>query len=58
MGVEKWGLVSTNAMKPEIKEKVLPNLGWTYEAQRGRGGGAGFVKTGSGVLKPAAYRRP
>ena len=45
-------------MTVSIKERVLPNLGWTYEAQRGRGGGTTFVKTGSGVLKPAAYRRP
>jgi hypothetical protein len=58
MGVEKWGLVSTNVMTPNIKERVLPNLGWTYEAQRGRGGGARFIKTGSGVLKPMAHRRP
>jgi hypothetical protein len=57
MGVEKWGLVSTNVMTPKIKERVLPNLGWTYEAQRGRGGGARFVKTGGGELKPVAYRR-
>jgi hypothetical protein len=58
MGVEKWSLVSTNAMTPEIKERVLANLGWTYKAHRGRGGGARFANTGSGVLKSVAYRRP
>jgi hypothetical protein len=54
MGVEKWGLVSTNALTPNIKGRVLPNLGWTYEARKGRGGGARFIKTGSGALN----RRP
>ena len=59
MGVEKWSALSTNVMATtNINERVLPNLGWTYEAQRGRGGGSRFVKTGSGVLKPVAYRRP
>jgi hypothetical protein len=58
MGVERWGLLSTNVLTPKIKERVLPNLGWTYEAQRGRGGGARFVKTGSGVLNPMAHTRP
>ena len=58
MGVERWGLVSTNVMTAKVKERVLPNLGWTYEAPRGRGGGARFIKTEIGVLKPAAYGRP
>jgi hypothetical protein len=59
MGVEKWSALSTNVMATtNINERVLPNLGWTYEAIRGRGGGSRFVKTGSGVLKPVAYRRP
>jgi hypothetical protein len=58
MGVEKWGLLSTNVMTTTVKERVLPNLGWTYVAPRGRGGGARFVKTGSGFLKPGAYRPP
>ena len=34
MGVEKWSALSTNAMTPNIKERVLPNLGWTYEPIR------------------------
>ena len=58
MGVERWGLVSTNVLTPKIKERVLPNLGWTYEAPRGRGGGARFLKTRSGFLRPGAYRSP
>ena len=58
MGAERWGLVSTNVMTPKIKERVLANLGWTYVAPRGRGGGARFIKTESGALKPVAYRRP
>jgi hypothetical protein len=59
MGVEKWGLVSTNVMAmTNLKERVLPNLGWTYEARKGRGGGARFIQTGSGVLKLAIYRPP
>jgi hypothetical protein len=59
MGAKTWSALSTNVMATaNLKERVLPNLGWTYEAQRGRGGGTRFVKTGSGVLKPAAYRRP
>jgi hypothetical protein len=59
MGVKTWSALSTNVMATaNLKERVLPNLGWTYEAQRGRGGGTRFVKTGRGVLKPAAYRRP
>jgi hypothetical protein len=52
MGVEKWTALSTNVMTASIKERVLPNLGWTYKARKGRGGGARFVKAGSGVLKP------
>jgi hypothetical protein len=58
MGVERWGLVSTNVMTANVKERVLPNLGWTYEAQKGRGGGSRFTKAGSGALKAVAYRRP
>jgi hypothetical protein len=57
MGVKTWSALSTNVMTATIKGRVLPNLGWTYEAQRGRGGGARFVKTGGGELKPVAYRR-
>jgi hypothetical protein len=58
MGVERWGLVSTNVLTPKIKERVLPNLGWTYEASRGCGGSARFLKTRSGFLRPGAYRSP
>lgn len=58
LGVREWSAVSTNVMSKAIKEKVLPNLGWTYERRRGPGGGSRFVKTGSGVLKPGAYERP
>jgi hypothetical protein len=58
MGVEKWGLVSTNALTANIKGKVLPNLGWTYEALRGRWGGSRFTKTGSGFLKLTSYKPP
>jgi hypothetical protein len=29
MGIEKWGLLSTNVMTTTLKERVLPNLGWT-----------------------------
>ncbi len=54
MGVEKWSALSTNVMTPNIKERVLPNLGWTYETKRGPGGGSTFVKTGSAVLKPGS----
>jgi hypothetical protein len=58
MGVEKWGLLSTNVMTTTLNERVLPNLGWTYVPQKGRGGGSKFIKTGSGVLKAVGYRRP
>src|SRR5262249_40933951 len=58
MGVEKWGLLSTNVMTATIKERVLPNLGWRYVPQRGRGGGSRFTKTGNAVLKLAGYTRP
>jgi hypothetical protein len=54
MGVKSWSALSTNVMTPNIKGRVLPNLGWTYEAQRGPGGGARFIKTGTAVLKPGA----
>jgi hypothetical protein len=43
--------VSTNVMTESIKKRALPNLGWDYEAKRGRGGGARFVKTGNAVLR-------
>jgi hypothetical protein len=56
MGVKTWNALSTNVMTTTLKERVLPNLGWTYEAQRGRGGGTRFVKTGSGFLKPGALQ--
>ena len=40
----------TNVLTATIKGRVLPNLGWRCEAQKGRGGGSRFVKTGDGVL--------
>jgi hypothetical protein len=49
MGLEKWGSVSTNAMTLKVK-RALPNLGWTYETQRGPGGGSWFVKTVNAIL--------
>lgn len=58
MGVKRWGLVSTNVMTANVKERALPNLGWTYVAPKGRGGGARFIKTGNGDLKLASYGRP
>jgi hypothetical protein len=57
MGVETWGALSTNVMTPNIKERVLPNLGWTYETKRGPGGGSRFIKTGNAALKPGVYKR-
>jgi hypothetical protein len=57
MGVEKWAYVSTNVMTTSVRERVLPNLGWTYETKRGPGGGSRFIKTGSAVLKPGVYKR-
>ncbi len=53
MGLEKWGSVSTNAMTPKVR-RVLPNLGWTYETERGPGGGSWFVKSGNAVLNSQA----
>jgi hypothetical protein len=58
MGVKTWSALCTNVLTPNIKERVLPNLGWRYEAQRGPGGGARFIKTGNAVLKPGLYKRP
>ena len=49
-GIAKWSDVSTNVMKV-IKGKALGNLGWTYEARPGPGGGARFVKTGTAVFR-------
>ena len=49
MGVERWGSVSTNAMTANVRG-ALPNLGWTYEAQRGPRGGSWFIKSGKAVL--------
>jgi hypothetical protein len=55
MGVQRWSNVSTNAMTPKVK-RALPNIGWSYETKRGPGGGSWFCKTGSGVLKPTAWK--
>jgi hypothetical protein len=33
MGVEKWGLLSTNVMNTTVKERVLPNASRTTTAQ-------------------------
>ncbi len=37
MGVKTWRALSTNVLTANIKERVLPNLGWTYETKRGPG---------------------
>lgn len=55
LGVQKWSDVTTNVMTKDIRDRVLPNLGWTYKRQRGPGGASRFVKTDSGVLKPVAW---
>jgi hypothetical protein len=55
MGVTKWGDLSTNVMTASVKEKLVPNLGWTYETKRGPGGGSRFVRTGNGALRPQVY---
>jgi hypothetical protein len=57
MKVKTWGTLATNVMTTNIKERVLPNLGWSYVARRGPGGGARFIKTENAVLKPGLYKR-
>ncbi len=58
LGSTKWSAVSTNALTPKIRDRVVSNLGWAYETKRGPGGGSRFVKTGTAVLRPKAYNRP
>jgi hypothetical protein len=55
MGVKTWSALSTNVLTPNIKERVLPNLGWAYETKRG--GGSKFIKTGKALLRPGVYKR-
>jgi hypothetical protein len=51
LGIDRWSDVSTNVMTASIKERALPNLGWSYEAKRGPGGGSRFMKTENAVFR-------
>jgi hypothetical protein len=56
MGLERWGLISSNVMRRKDKmERILRNLGWTYVPKRGPGGGSSFIKTESAVLKTRGW---
>jgi hypothetical protein len=50
LGAKTWRSISRNVMTDTVRQRVLGNLGWTYESRKGRGGGSWFEKKGKAVL--------
>jgi hypothetical protein len=52
LGAKDWRSISSNVMTDTVKQRVLENLGWTYETKRGPAAESWFKKKAKATLNP------